>query len=134
IGEQLPRPSRNKNNSVRTPPHRCERVCSTAPHVQRRRRGPKGGIGRAPREVEAVVNARHRQYATPRPHRVIKAAPLHKIGHCYAIDPKSDSHISAKARVSRNNETPAGLSGSGSNRNRVNENRNQEEPTRGSVF
>jgi hypothetical protein len=125
IGYALVPPLRNKNKIIRAPPPSCHRehVCSTAPHVQHRRRSPR-----------AVWKGRHRQYATPCPHSVIKAAALHKIGHCSAIEPKINNQISPKVRVPRNDETPARLSGGGSNRNRVNENQNQEEPTGGSVF
>ena len=125
IGYALVPPLRNKNKIIRAPPPSCHRehVCSTAPHVQHRRRSPR-----------AVWKGRHRQYATPCPHSVIKAAALHKIGHCSAIEPKINNQISPKVRVPRNDETPSRSSGSGSNRNRIHETQNQDESTRGDVF
>ena len=45
-----------------------------------------------------------------------------------------ENQIPPKVRVPHNNEMPARRSGGGSNRNRINENQNQEEPTGGSVF
>ena len=85
-------------------------------------------------EPRALGRGRHREYATPCAQRLIKAAVPPKIGHCSAIESKIDNQISRQARRPQNDETPARLSGSSSNRNRVDENQNQEEPTWESVF
>jgi hypothetical protein len=45
-----------------------------------------------------------------------------------AVDLKIESQIPSKVRRPENDQTPSGLSGGGSNRNRTDERKNQEEP------
>jgi hypothetical protein len=45
-----------------------------------------------------------------------------------AVDLKIESQIPSKVRRPENDQTPSGLSGGGSDRNRANESKNQEDP------
>jgi hypothetical protein len=64
---------------------------------------------------------------TPRWHKVIVAASLHKIGGRSAIDLKIESQIPPKVRSPQNNETPTRLSGGNPDRNDAYDNNNQKE-------
>jgi hypothetical protein len=64
---------------------------------------------------------------TPRWHKVIVAASLHKIGGRSAIDLKIESQIPPKVRSPQNNQAPTRLSGGSSDRDGANDNNNQKE-------
>jgi hypothetical protein len=64
---------------------------------------------------------------TPRWHKVIVAASLHKIGGRSAIDLKIESQIPPKVRSPQNNETPTRLSCVGSDRRYANKNKSEKE-------
>jgi len=62
------------------------------------------------------------------------AATLHDVRNGSAVDLKIESQIPSKIRRPDNDQMPTRLSGGGSDRNRANENKNEEEPASGVVF
>jgi len=62
------------------------------------------------------------------------AATLYDVRDGPAIDLKIESQIPSKVRRPENDQMPTRLSGGGSDRNRANKSKNQEEPDSGVVF
>jgi hypothetical protein len=61
-------------------------------------------------------------------------ATLDNVRNGPAVDLKIESQIPSKIRRSEDHQMPARSSGSGSNRNRANESKDQEEPASRDVF
>jgi len=59
---------------------------------------------------------------------------LDNVSNAPAIDLEIESQIPSKVRRPDNDQMPTRLSGGGSDRNRANENKNQEEPASGVIF
>jgi hypothetical protein len=70
---------------------------------------------------------------TPRRHKVIVASSLHDVGNRSAIDLEIENYVPSKVRNSRNDQTPARLSGGGPDRDYPNENKDQTECIAGGV-
>jgi hypothetical protein len=70
---------------------------------------------------------------TARRHRVIVAASLYNVGDRSAIDLQIENYIPSKDRTPQNDQTPARLSGGGSDRDHPNENKDQTECIGGGV-
>jgi hypothetical protein len=64
----------------------------------------------------------------------VEVAPLDNVRDVPAVNLKIESHIPSEVCRPENEYMPTRLGGSGSNRNRTNKSKDQEEPASGVVF